>query len=294
MGEGRKAGNKTINGILFSFRPFCPLPGLLLQPVIARTIPAQSDVDSLPREPGNPVRMAENMVAVSNFRQAFNICKIRVLKKLLFPARIFHLSCLIFNIRKKTDLKGNEIIAGLIQGDNQAFRSLVDQFQVPVLNICLGVVHNRQDAEDLAQEVFAEVFRSVKNFRGDSGLSTWIYRIAVNKSINFTRKQKRWKFLTHPEKILPGSENTHVKMAAAPDPNVKLENQQLLQQLHKALDQLPENQRIAFTLNKIEELSYKEIAEVMVLSVSSVESLIHRAKVLLQKKLWSCYEKKCL
>ena len=125
-----------------------------------------------------------------------------------------------FYHQKTTDLKGEEIISGLVQGDNQAFRSLVDQFQVPVLNICLGVVHNRQDAEDLAQEVFAEVFRSVKNFRGDSGLSTWIYRIAVNKSINFTRKQKRWKFLAPLDKILPGSENTIMKMPAAPGPNV--------------------------------------------------------------------------
>ena len=84
--------------------------------------------------------------------------------------------------------KEEDIIRGLKEGDSRKFKELVDQYQVPVRNICAGIVKDRQEAEDLAQEVFVEVFKSIRNFRGESRLSTWIYRVAVNKSLNFKRQ----------------------------------------------------------------------------------------------------------
>jgi RNA polymerase sigma-70 factor, ECF subfamily len=190
-------------------------------------------------------------------------------------------------------LNEGTIIQELILGDQQTFKELVNRFQLPVKNICLGMVHNPSDAEDLAQEVFVEVFRSVRNFRADSRLSTWIYRITVNKSLNFLRKKKRQKLMQPLGELF-----TNRKMNEISSPEKlhyeNIETQQRMQHVHRALDELPENQRIAFILNKFDELSYKEISEVIHLSASGVESLIHRAKVNLQKKLWSCYKKECL
>lgn len=193
-------------------------------------------------------------------------------------------------------MKETEIIAKLQQGDEQAFKQLVENYQKLVVRTCFGLVHNTEDAEDIAQDVFIEVFRSIGQFRADSKISTWLYRIAVNRSLNFIRDNKRrkwfWSFEdaagkknNQLEKILPGSSE---------NPEYKLENSQRAQFLHQSIDSLPQNQRIAFTLNKYDDLSYNEISEIMNLSVSSIESLIHRAKINLQKKLYKCYKKKCI
>lgn len=189
-----------------------------------------------------------------------------------------------------------EIIQKLQQGNEQAFKQLVENYQKLVVNTCFGMVHNTEDAEDIAQEVFIEVFRSIQNFRADSKISTWLYRIAVNRSLNFIRDNKRKKWYHSIEDIVKGKKQqlSAIQHGNNETPLSEMENSQRARIIHEAIDSLPENQKTAFTLNKYEDLSYKEISEVMDLSVSSVESLIHRAKIKLQKKLYTCYKKKCL
>jgi RNA polymerase sigma-70 factor (ECF subfamily) len=172
----------------------------------------------------------------------------------------------------------------------------VENYQKLVVNTCFGMVHNTEDAEDIAQEVFIEVFRSIQNFRADSKISTWLYRIAVNRSLNFIRDNKRKKWYHSIEDIVKGKKQqlSEIQHGNNETPLSEMENSQRARIIHEAIDSLPENQKTAFTLNKYEDLSYKEISEVMDLSVSSVESLIHRAKIKLQKKLYTCYKKKCL
>jgi RNA polymerase sigma-70 factor (ECF subfamily) len=189
-----------------------------------------------------------------------------------------------------------EIIDKLKQGNEAAFKQLVDSYMQMVVNTCFGLLHNTEDAEDVAQDVFVEVFRSVGNFRADSKVSTWLYRIAVNRSLNFIRdnKKRRW-FQSFDDVVESKKEALNLLSSTNPEnPEFELENEQRALLLHEAIDSLPENQRVAFTLNKYEDLAYKEISEVMSLSVSSVESLIHRAKKNLQKKLYKCYQKKCI
>lgn len=159
------------------------------------------------------------------------------------------------------------------------------------MNTCYGFVHNYEDANDIAQEVFIEIFRSIKSFNEDSSLSTWIYRIATNKSLDFIRKikrQKRWSELTR----LSFNHNEGLEhiIADTQDPNSVLENKERLKILNHAIDKLAENQKAAFTLHKYEDLSYKEIAMVLDTSVSSIESLMHRAKKNLQKHLYQYYK----
>ncbi|RIH65981.1 sigma-70 family RNA polymerase sigma factor [Mariniphaga sediminis] len=189
-----------------------------------------------------------------------------------------------------------EIIDKLREGSEKAFRELVDQYQQLVVNTCFGLLHNTEDAEDVAQDVFIEVFRSVDKFRADAKISTWLYRIAVNRSLNFIRDNKRRKWFQSFDDLVEAKKKSLGELVSGntENPEFDLENSQRSLLLHEAIDALPENQRVAFTLNKYEDLAYKEIAEVMKLSVSSVESLIHRAKKNLQKKLYYCYKKKCI
>lgn len=188
-----------------------------------------------------------------------------------------------------------KIIQKLQQGNEQAFKQLVENYQKLVVSTCFGMVHNSEDAEDIAQEVFIEVFRSIHKFRADAKISTWLYRIAVNRSLNFIRNNKKSRWFQSFEDSVQAKNNQlqNITSSKSDHPEIQLENRQRATLLHEAIDSLPQNQKVAFTLSKYEELSYQEISEVMDLSISSIESLLHRAKKNLQKKLYKCYKKKC-
>ena len=188
------------------------------------------------------------------------------------------------------------LIKGIQQGDRKSFQILVETYQRMVVNTCLGIVHNKADAEDLAQDVFLEIFRTAENFRGDAKISTWLYRIATNRSLNFVRNNKRKRFFQSIEETFSGGRNrsSEISENCGDQPDQNIADQQRADLLHRAIDRLPEKQRIAFTLNKYEELPYQQIAEIMEISLASVESLIHRAKKNLQEQLLDCYKKKCV
>ncbi|MGZ3865111.1 MAG: RNA polymerase sigma factor [Bacteroidia bacterium] len=170
---------------------------------------------------------------------------------------------------------------------------MVETHQALVYNASLGILQNSADAEDVAQEVFVQVYHSVKEFKGDCKLSTWLYRIAVTKSLDFLRAKKRKKRFAFVQSLFGEESNEPlVEQATFVHPGVQLENKERAGILFKAINKLPENQKVAFTLNKVEGLSYQEIAEVMQLSVSSVESLLFRAKANLQKLLGNYYKNK--
>ncbi len=189
-----------------------------------------------------------------------------------------------------------QLITGIQQGDHKAFQLLVEKYQRKVVNTCLGIVHSKADAEDLAQDVFLEIFRNAGNFRGEARLSTWLYRIATNRSLNFIRNNKRKRFIQSLEEAFSGGRNRSSEISAhrGDEPDHQITGQQRTDLLHRAIDRLPEKQKVAFTLNKYEELPYQQIADVMEISLASVESLIHRAKKNLQEQLYDCYKKKCI
>jgi len=184
-----------------------------------------------------------------------------------------------------------DLIQRLIARDDAAFRVLVEKYQGLVFNTCYNLLHSNEDAEDITQDVFIEVFESIDQFRHESKLSTWLYRIAVNKSLNHLRKNK-WKRLVNSiEDFFSMEKNSKLDIedTSASNAPESIEYQERGKVLQWAINSLAENQRIAFTMNKFEELSYQEIADIMNLSLSSVESLIHRAKMNLQKKLLDYY-----
>ncbi len=178
-----------------------------------------------------------------------------------------------------------ELIQGLRNGDETAFKFLVDTYQDRVYNTALGIVHNAEDAEDVAQEVFIQVYRSIQNFKGESKLSTWMYRIATTRALDLLRSRKSKKRFGLLQRLFGEGNEPMYELPDFNHPGVALDRKENAARLFKAIGQLPENQRIAFTLHKMEDLSYQEISEVMQSSVPAVESLMHRAKQNLRKLL---------
>lgn len=173
------------------------------------------------------------------------------------------------------------------------FQSIVETHQEKVRNTCFRFVKNPEDADEVAQDVFIAVYESLSHFREESELSTWIYRIAVNKSLDFIRKKNRKKRFAQVTSLFGfGEEKEEIAIPADSNPEQELENKERKQILDEAINTLPENQQTAITLSKYEGFSNKEIASIMKVSLSSVESLIHRAKKNLHKQLYNYYDKK--
>jgi RNA polymerase sigma factor (sigma-70 family) len=178
-----------------------------------------------------------------------------------------------------------ELIQGLRKGEEAAFKYLVDNYQDRVFNTAIGIVQNAQDAEDVAQEVFIQVFRSINSFKQESKLSTWIYRITTTRSLDLLRSKKSKKRAGLIQRLFGENNEPVFEIPDFNHPGVAMDKKENAAQLFKAIEQLPENQKVAFTLHKLEDLSYAEISEVMKTSVAAVESLMHRAKQNLRKIL---------
>lgn len=178
-----------------------------------------------------------------------------------------------------------ELIQELRKGNEQAFKTLVETYQDMVFNTAIGIVQNAQDAEDVAQEVFIRIFRSINSFKGESKLSTWIYRITTSCALDLIRSRKSKKRFAFLQRLFGENNEPVYEVPDFNHPGVVMDQKENAAKLFKAIDQLPENQKVAFTLHKLEDLSYQEISEVMQTSVSAVESLMHRAKQNLKKIL---------
>lgn len=162
-------------------------------------------------------------------------------------------------------------------GNRLAFNELVMLYKQRVINTCYKFLLNREDAEDVSQDVFIEVFQSLKSFRGDSKISTWIYRIAITKSLDELKKRKRKKRISSIGKMLHIDDFANW-ISGGQMPDADLEISDNLRLIGHVLNQLPENQRIAFTLSKIDGLNNTEISEIMNTTNIAIESLIYRAK----------------
>lgn len=186
----------------------------------------------------------------------------------------------------------DEFIVGLKNHNDYAYGKLLDNFQQKVFSTCISFVPNKQDAEDIAQDVFIEVFNSISKFKGDSKLSTWIYKITTNKCLEFIRKKntkKRFGFLKSiMGNDLPADKTNY--FTEINHPGIILENKELNETLFFAINQLPNDQKLVFTLHKIDGKSYQEICDIIDKSLSSVESLMFRAKKNLQKLLENYYK----
>lgn len=172
-------------------------------------------------------------------------------------------------------------------GDFAAFEELVEKYKQPVINLIYRSLRDPTEAEDLAQNVFVQVFKSADRYKPSAKFSTWLFTIARNLCLNEIRRRGR-----HPAESLdtviaegqeqPARQVEDVKIRRAPE---LLLQRELERKIQDALDVLPENQRIAMLLCREEELSYEEIAAVLGCSLSATKSLIHRARETLKSRL---------
>jgi RNA polymerase sigma factor (sigma-70 family) len=176
-----------------------------------------------------------------------------------------------------------ELVRQLQDGSETAFRTLVERYQSRIYRTVFSLLRNAEEAEDVAQEVFVEVYNTIGRFRGEASLSTWLYRLATSLALKNRRRartKKRFAFLTS----LLGFDNG--VLPEPPDhahPLALLEGQQQLQLLLAHIARLPDQQQLAFTLRHEQELSYEQIAAVLGTTVAAVESLLFRARQTLRK-----------
>lgn len=180
-----------------------------------------------------------------------------------------------------------ETVQLVLAGNRDAFRTLAEKYQGMIFRTCMGFVHNQEDAEDITQEVLINIYQSLGKFKSQSAFSTWVYRIAINASLNFVRKKSKYSIFQHFESLfgLEKSSETARLESDTDNPEQILANRERSKRINNALASLPENQRIAFILSKYDDLPQREIAQVMNLTEGAVEALLQRAKVNLQKKL---------
>lgn len=177
-----------------------------------------------------------------------------------------------------------EIVFKIKGGDKTSFNLLIDRYGKQIYNTCYRFFLDKRDAEDISQEVFIEVFQSLRSFRGDAKFSTWIYRIAVTKCIDELRKRKRKKRMISIGKLIHIDEVASW-LAGGVMPDKKVKDDDKFKEINLALNKLPDNQRVAFTLSKLEGYTNSEIGEIMDTTTIAVESLIYRAKKKISKDL---------
>ena len=173
------------------------------------------------------------------------------------------------------------------KGDTAAFTKLVEKFKQPVLNMVSRTLRDETEAEDLAQNVFVQVWKSAVRYESTAKFSTWLFTIVRNLCLNEIRRRSRHPAESldapHPEQEdQPKHQFEDVKLVSPPD---TLLRDELVDKVGEAIAALPENQRTALLLCRQDELSYEEIAAVLGCSVSATKSLIHRGRETLKERL---------
>lgn len=177
-----------------------------------------------------------------------------------------------------------DLMKAIASGDRNAFRELYAALSPMVYNTALAYAQNKEDAEEITQDVFTQIFRKADKFKGDSAVNTWVYRITVNTSLNLIKKRKRFSVVGSLDGVNDPPDFEH--------PGVKMEKRESARVLYQTIETLPESQKTAFILSFIEELPRQEVAEVMETSLKAVESLLMRAKKNLREKLEKSFDER--
>ncbi|MBN2184171.1 MAG: sigma-70 family RNA polymerase sigma factor [Candidatus Krumholzibacteriota bacterium] len=175
------------------------------------------------------------------------------------------------------------LVERCLEGDEKAFEELLTKYRSPVFSICLRMVKNHSDAEDLAQEVFIRTFNVLDRYNPLYPFSSWLYRITSNLCIDFIRRRK--KNIYSLDEPVSGSDGEMSRQLPADtvDPDRELENREMMEVLNQAIADLPEHYRIIVILRHQEDLSYGEISENLGIPLGTVKARIHRARNMIKQ-----------
>lgn len=190
-------------------------------------------------------------------------------------------------------IQERRLVRRLKRGDEQAFSAIVRKYQQRVFNLVFRMLGNREEAEDVAQDVFVTVFQSAASFRGDSKFSTWLYRVTVNHCKNRLKYLgRRGRHMGRPldeiaeHELARGSGEAQPRYhASIPRPDDMAAGHQLERLIQAEIARLEEDHRILIVLRDIQGLSYQEINEVTGLNIGTIKSRLHRARLALKEAL---------
>jgi len=184
---------------------------------------------------------------------------------------------------------GSQLMLKFKSGDTISFEKLVKEYREKIVNVIYQFIGDKEEAEDLAIEVFLRVYRARERYKPRAKFTTWLYKIAANLCLNEIRKKTRFQTVSLSESIPSEAEEKLMlieKIAdSSPSPQDILEEKERNTLIRKAIDSLPAKQRIAIVLQIYEGLSYKEISKILNCSVKSVERRLYRARTNLKEKL---------
>ena len=180
-----------------------------------------------------------------------------------------------------------QLVARIRAGDETAFAALMEDNEKMVFNVALRYTRNYDDSSDVTQEVFIKAYRSIESFKGDSKLSTWLYRITVNVCLDFQRKNKL--HLRSTQELTGENEDGEPFELPIPDysyhPDTLAEQNELREAILSAIDSLPPSSREIVVMRDINGMSYNEIADALHIELGTVRSRLARARIRLRNKL---------
>jgi RNA polymerase sigma-70 factor, ECF subfamily len=178
-----------------------------------------------------------------------------------------------------------ELVRCYLDGDQQAFEVIVTRYQGTILNMAYRLLGNRTDASDVCQEVFVLLLRKIGSFRGEAKFSTWLYRVSLNACHDHARRMKRHYSLSDS----PGDDLPEIEQRLPDDglhsPEESLERTEIQEVVHEAIGRLPYKFKEVIFLHDISEFNYKEVAEILDISLGTVKSRLNRARTRLAKEL---------
>lgn len=181
------------------------------------------------------------------------------------------------------ELSDWELVQKCQEGEGEAFQELVARYHRKVFLVVVGILNHREDAMEVAQETFFRAYKNIKGFKGGSAFYTWLYRIAVNLSIDFQRRQKRsaTEYRETMDDLTDKGEGTEL----ANDPYVDLQSKELGERLLAAINELTPDHKAVIVMRAVEGLSYKDMGRILGCSEGTVMSRLHYARKKLQEKL---------
>ncbi len=188
-------------------------------------------------------------------------------------------------VRDPSDAEDIAMVEAFLADDPKAFEFLFDKYREKVHRIAFRFVRNKEDALEITQEVFLRVYQNVAKFKTNSKFFTWLYRITANRAIDFTRSRKTQQAIEVDQPFLEAQEDRLPGRSTPADPSAVAQGKELEDKLAEAVDGLPEKHRIVFVLHAKENLSYKQIAEVVQCNIGTVMSRLFYARKKLQEQL---------